>query len=109
MPPVIYEGNNSDFPHYAILKLTERYCYSKILQNYQFMPQLLSRICVCFLLIISGSFSSKAQFNGDTTILLANNKIEISSISFTRTIIKEANILYPKSLLAHVDESIEYV
>jgi membrane-bound lytic murein transglycosylase MltF len=89
--------------------LTERYCYSKILQIINFMLQLLSRIFVSFFLLISCSLFSKAQFKGDTSILLANNKIEITSISFTRTIKKEANIIYPKSLLAHVNESKEYV
>lgn len=60
-------------------------------------------------MIVSGSFSSKAECNVDTIILLAENKIEIPSNSFARTIIKEANSFYPQSLLNHMDESLEYV
>lgn len=73
------------------------------------MNNILSKILCSFFILLPVSFSAKAGLNADTTQLLANNIGDVSPNSFTRTVVKEANILYPASLQAHMDESLDYV
>ena len=73
------------------------------------MNNILSKILCSFFILLPVSFSAKAVLSADTTQLLANNTGDISPNSFTRTVIKEANIIYPSSLQAHMDESLDYV
>jgi soluble lytic murein transglycosylase-like protein len=51
----------------------------------------------------------EAGFYADSTKLLAGNTSNISAKSFTRTVVKEANIIYSATLQAHMDESLDYV
>jgi membrane-bound lytic murein transglycosylase D len=73
------------------------------------MNNILSKILCSFFILLPVSFSAKAGLNADTTQLLANNIGDVSPNSFTRTVVKEANIIYPSSLQAHMDESLDYV
>jgi membrane-bound lytic murein transglycosylase D len=72
------------------------------------MNNILSKL-LCGLFIVLMSTPAEAGIYTDSTKLLANNTGNISAKSFTRTIVKEANIVYPATLLAHMDESLEYV
>lgn len=72
------------------------------------MNNILSKI-LCGYIIISASISAKAEGYTDTTILLAKNAGNATSNSFTRTVVKEANIIYPSTLKDHMDESLDYV
>ena len=72
------------------------------------MNNILSKI-LCGIFIVLSVSTAKGGLNTDTTQLLANNITDNSTKSFTRTVIKEANIIYPSSLEANMDESLEYV
>src|SRR5665811_1446767 len=56
------------------------------------MNNILSKILCSFFILLPVSFSAKAGLNADTTQLLANNIGDVSPNSFTRTVVKEANI-----------------
>lgn len=71
------------------------------------MNNILSKI-LCGISILFISVSVEGGSNPDTSILLANNTSSVSN-SITRTIVKEANIIYPSSLQEHLDESLDYV
>lgn len=72
------------------------------------MNIILSKI-LCGFIIVSSSYYAKAGSYTDTTNLLANNSSNNSSNSFTRTVVKEANIIYPAMLKDHMNESLDYV
>src|ERR1035437_280134 len=72
------------------------------------MNNILIKILCGLFILLPISFSAKAGLNADTTQLLANIG-DVSPNSFTRTVVKEANIIYPSSLQAHMDESLDYV
>lgn len=72
------------------------------------MNNILSKI-LCVFIVISVSITAKAGGYTDTAKLLAKNTGNISSNSFTRTLVKEANIIYPSTLKDHMDESLDYV
>lgn len=72
------------------------------------MNNILSKI-LCGFVIVSATLSATAGSNTDTTRLLANNTGNVSTNSFTKTIVKEVNIIYPVILQAHMDESLDYV
>ena len=69
------------------------------------MNNILSKL-LCGLFIVLMSTPADARFYADSTKLLASN---VSGKSFTTTVVKEANIVYPASLQAHMDESLDYV
>ncbi len=71
------------------------------------MNNILSKI-LCGFSILFISVSVEGRSNPDSSKLLANN-IKATSNSITRTVVKEANIIYPLSLQEHLDESLEYV
>ena len=71
------------------------------------MNNLLSKI-LCGIFIVLSVSTAKGGVNSDTTHLLANIN-DNSSKSYTRTIVKEANIIYPSSMEAHRDESLDYI
>lgn len=72
------------------------------------MNNILSKL-LCGLFIVLMSTPAEAGFYKDSTKLLAKNTNTISAKSFTRTVVKEANIVYPASLQDHMDESLDYV
>ena len=72
------------------------------------MNNILSKI-LCGLFIVLISTPAQAGTYTDSTKLLANNTGNIPAKSFTRTVVKEANIIYPETLQAHMDESLDYV
>ncbi|HUS00283.1 MAG TPA: lytic transglycosylase domain-containing protein [Chitinophagaceae bacterium] len=72
------------------------------------MNNILSKL-LCGLFIVLMSTPAEAGFYTDSTKLFANNTGNISAKSFTRTMVKEANIIYPATLQANMDESLDYV
>ena len=64
---------------------------------------------LCGLFIVLMTTPADAGFYTDSSKLLASNTSNISAKSFTRTVVKQANIIYPASLQDHMDESMEYV
>ena len=71
------------------------------------MNNILSKLLCGLLLFIPGA--AEAGSTSDTSVLIAKNGRNTASNSFTRTVIKEANIVYPSTLEAHMDESLDYV
>jgi hypothetical protein len=71
------------------------------------MNNILSKI-LCGISVLFISVSVEGGPIKDTSKLLAS-KANSSSNSITRTVVKEANILYPLSLQEHIDESLDYV
>lgn len=71
------------------------------------MNNILSKI-LCGIFIVLSVSTAKGGLYTDTTHLLAKIN-DNSSKSFTRTVIKDANIIYPSSLEANMDESLDYV
>lgn len=71
------------------------------------MSHLTSKLICSFFILTS--VSSRGELKTDTTKLLANNTVNTSTIIFTRTIVKQANILYPATLQNHMDQSLDYV
>lgn len=71
------------------------------------MNNILSKI-LCGISILFISVSVEGRSNPDTSKLIASNTTSVSN-SFTRTIVKEANIIYPSILQEHLDESLDYV
>lgn len=72
------------------------------------MNMKLSKLLCNIFFALSLSFSVKAD-SRDTTQLLANNIGNSSPNTLTRTVVKEANIVYPESLQSHIKESLSYV
>src|SRR5438045_8862142 len=70
------------------------------------MNNIFSKLLCCISIVLYVSFPAEAGYT-DSTHLLANNSSKTGS--FTRTVVKEANIIYPATLQAHVDESLDYV
>ncbi len=71
------------------------------------MNNILSKI-LCGIFIVLSVSTAKGGLYTDTTHLLASIN-DNSSKSFTRTIVKEANIIYPSSMEANQDESLDYI
>lgn len=71
------------------------------------MNNILLKILCSFFIVFYISFPSDAGIGNDTTRLIAANST--GSNSFTRTVVKESNVIYPSVLQAHIDESMDYV
>jgi Soluble lytic murein transglycosylase and related regulatory proteins (some contain LysM/invasin domains) len=71
------------------------------------MNNILLKLLCSISVVLYVSFPAKAGYT-DSSYLLANNSSNTSK-SFTRTVVKEANIVYPPTLLSHIDESLNYV
>jgi len=70
------------------------------------MNKFLLNLLCGLLIIFTTAFNAKASFS-DTSFLLAKNAVAYSSPF--KTIIKPSNVIYPATLQAHIDESLEYV
>ena len=74
------------------------------------MNIILSKL-LCKTIFVFALFSSFTSTAGivDTTILLANITTEHSVKITTRSIVKEANVIYPATLQNNIEESLDYV
>lgn len=72
------------------------------------MNNKLSKVFCSAFIVLTGSFSSKAN-TADTTVLLASNSDEVSAVTMKSVTVKAANVEYPASLQNQKDESLDYV